>query len=266
MAKANLFMAKANLFMAKANLSPLGFFAWAWGVDKKFLQGAGCLGYGDRWNRKGDFFECRRVHAHAESRITVADNDKRKRKRPLTKSTSRKIAAERYQDYEGNWRVRIRAQRVKFDEESKAIFLAEYAKHGRMETSAKAAGVSGLTVHRHMAQDDDFAEACLAAEYTYRDRLIEHHQNLVFEGTEKENYDRNGNLTNRETIYPIRLIELELKKHDQSYRDKREVDVKVTGGVLVAPATVDSIEDWERKFSKEKEKVIEVVEDESKGS
>jgi hypothetical protein len=100
-----------------------------------------------------------------------------------------------------------------------------------------------------MEIDPDFAEACLMAEHNYRDRLIEHHQNLVFEGTTKVTYDRQGNVVSEEKVYPIRLIELELKKHDEGYRDKREVDVKVSGGVLVAPSDVASIDDWEARFS-----------------
>jgi hypothetical protein len=99
-----------------------------------------------------------------------------------------------------------------------------------------------------MENDPDFAEACLAAEHDYRDRLIEHHQNLVFEGQTKITYDRQGNVVSEEKIYPIRLIELELKKHDEGYRDKREVDMKVSGGVLIAPADVKSIDDWESRF------------------
>jgi len=154
-----------------------------------------------------------------------------------------------YQDAEGNWRVKIVSQREKLDDRAKGIFLEHYSEHARMGQAAQAAGVTPQTVRRHMEIDPDFAEACMMAEHNYRDRLIEHHQNLVFEGTTKITYDRQGNVVGEEKIYPIRLIELELKKHDEGYRDKREVDVKVSGGVLVAPADVASIDDWEARFS-----------------
>jgi len=62
----------------------------------------------------------------------------------------------------------------------------------------------------------------------------------------------NGNIVSTEKIYPIRLIELELKAHDERYRDKKELDVKVSGGVLVAPADVSSIDDWEARFGEGK--------------
>lgn len=159
------------------------------------------------------------------------------------------FSAVQVQDSDGTWRVKIVSQREKLNDEAKQIFLQQYAEHARMGHSARAAGVSPQTVRRHIEIDPDFAEACVTAEHQYRDRLIEHHQNLVFEGMTKVTYDRQGNVVGEEKIYPIRLIELELRKHDEGYRDKREVDVKVSGGVLVAPADVASIDDWEARFS-----------------
>jgi len=159
------------------------------------------------------------------------------------------FSAVQVQDSNGNWRVKIVSQREKLDDRAKGIFLAEYSQHGRIGHAAQAAGVTAQTVRRHMEVDQEFGEACVEAEHSYRDRLLEHHQSLVFEGTEKVSYDRNGNVVSTEKIYPIRLIELELKAHDERYRDKKELDVKVSGGVLVAPADVSSIDDWEARFS-----------------
>lgn len=154
-----------------------------------------------------------------------------------------------YQDADGAWRVKIVSQREKLDDRAKGIFLEQYLQHARMGHAAQSAGVTPQTVRRHMDADPEFAEACLAAEHSYRDRLIEHHQNLVFEGTTKITYDRQGNVVGEEKIYPIRLIELELKKHDEGYRDKRDVNMKISGGVLIAPSDVASIDDWEARFS-----------------
>ena len=179
-------------------------------------------------------------------------------------SSSGKFAAERYKDLEGNWRVRIRAQRSKLDDEAKERFLAEYRLHARMGDSARAAGVTGKTIREHMAKDDEFAEACLMAEQEYQSKLIAHQQNLVFNGTVKKTYDRAGNLVSEEQQYPIPLIQMELRKHDEGYRDKREVDMKVSGGVLVAPAELNSIEDWESKYGDDKTiegEATEVTED-----
>jgi len=126
--------------------------------------------------------------------------------------------------------------------------LEEYRKWGRMGESAAKVGVSTQCVRAHIHEDEEFAEALLIAEEEYREKLIGHQQDLVFNGTIKKSYDRNGNLVSEETIYPIRLIELELKKHDPGYRERQEVSVNHSGGVLVAPAEMLSIDDWEKKF------------------
>lgn len=178
---------------------------------------------------------------------------------PQIGNTSSAIVVDRYKDLEGNWRTRIRSVRGKFDDAAKERFLAEYRIHGRMGDSARAAGVSPKTVNTHMAKDEEFAEACLEAEEEYRSKLVAHQQDLVFNGTVKKTYDRNGNVVSEEQIYPIPLIQMELRKHDEGYRDKREVDMNVRGGVLVAPAEVGSIEDWESKYADDKTIEGEVV-------
>lgn len=129
------------------------------------------------------------------------------------------------------------------------VFLKALAKHGLFNKAAREACVSLKAVSNLRFKDPEFEEAVMEALGEYSDKVIEHHQNLLFEGTQKETFDRNGNLVTSETIYPIRLIELELKKVDEAYRDKREVNMNVNGGVLVAPPEVESIDDWEKRFA-----------------
>jgi hypothetical protein len=175
------------------------------------------------------------------------------RLRSLVSRGSKLVEVEEFDEESQQWRRKLKMSRIKFDEKAKGVFLDEYSKWGRIGEASAAAGVTTQTVRKAIEEDEDFAEAMLIAEEDYRDKLISHHQNLVFNGTQKENYDRNGNLVSRETIYPIRLIELELKKHDPGYRDKQEIAVNHTGGVLLAPAEMNSIEDWEQRFSKAKD-------------
>ena len=175
-------------------------------------------------------------------------NNVRKRPTSLLDRRSKPVVIEE-QDEDGNWRRRIKMSRIKFGDAEKAVFLEEYRKWGRMGESAAAAGVSTQCVRAHIHEDEDFAEALLMAEEEYKEKLIGHQQDLVFNGTIKKSYDRNGMLVSEETIYPIRLIELELKKHDSGYREKQEIAVNHSGGVLVAPAEMGSIDDWEKKFA-----------------
>lgn len=153
----------------------------------------------------------------------------------------------------GDWRTVVRFSRRKFDNDwAKQVFLETYQKWGRIGEAAAAAGVSTQTVRKACEDDEEFAEAVMMAEEAYREKLIAHHQDLVFNGTEKITYGKDGQVVAREQIFPIRLIELELKKHDKGYREKQEVDITHKGGVLVAPAEMGSIDDWEKRFQKAK--------------
>jgi hypothetical protein len=145
----------------------------------------------------------------------------------------------------------------KFDQEAKNIVISELANHGRIGTAARAAGVTIKTVKVHVKKDVEFAEMIMEATEVYKDKLINHHQKLVFDGTKKEHYDRNGKLVSTETVYPIPLIQMELRKHDEGYRDKREVSLDVRGGVLVAPSETKSIDDWEAKFGPQGGELVE---------
>lgn len=184
------------------------------------------------------------------------DNGKysmRPRLRSLISRGSKPVKKEIFDEATGEWRTVIRMSRDKFDDKAKEVFLMEYSKWGRMGEAAAAAGVTPGTVRRHMEEDEEFAEAFYMQEEEYKEKLISHHQNLVFNGVEKNRYDKDGNLIETSYDYPIRLIELELKKHDKGYRDKQEVAVNHTGGVLVAPAEMGSIDDWESRFAQAKD-------------
>lgn len=180
---------------------------------------------------------------------TYDRNNVRQRPKSLLARGSKPVVVKEWDEELGDWRRRIKMERIKFGDREKGQFLETYRKWGRMGEAAASAGVSTQCVRAHMDKDEDFAEALLMAEEEYREKLIGHHQDLVFNGTIKKSYDRNGNLVSEETVYPIRLIELELKKHDKGYREKQELAVNHSGGVLVAPADMGSIEDWEKKFS-----------------
>lgn len=153
----------------------------------------------------------------------------------------------------GDWKTVVRFSRRKFDDDrAKGAFLEAFATHGRIGEAAAVAGVSTQTVRKACEEDEDFAEAVMMAEEAYREKLISHHQDLLFNGTEKITYNKEGAIVGRETIYPIRLIELELKKHDKGYREKQEVDITHKGGVLIAPAETKTIDDWETRFASAK--------------
>ena len=157
----------------------------------------------------------------------------------------RNSAVEQYFDENGEWGLTL-IQGTKFNQRARSIYLRELSSHGRRTTAMISAGISHPTL-RHAEKDQDFLEASAHAISMYKDRLIAHHQDLVFNGIPKTRYDSRGNIVEESVDYPIRLIELELKKHDDGYRDKREVNMNVSGGVLVAPAGL-TIDEWEKKI------------------
>ncbi len=137
---------------------------------------------------------------------------------------------------QATWRVKLQQSRVKFDDLQKEIYLNELADTGLKAKAAMAAGVAIQTVANHVKNDPEFAEQVGQAVDCFRDKVVEHHKNLLFEGEITRKYDKEGHLLEEKHSYPIRLIELELKRVDQEYRDKQTIDLNATaGGVLVAP-------------------------------
>ncbi len=144
---------------------------------------------------------------------------------------------------QSNWRRQLMTARIKFDDDAKEIFLAKYAEHGRKKDAATAAGVSALTVSNHCKNDPDFAQAFDEAQAEYRDKFVAKAiGELAYEGVLVERLDKDGNVTETKRDYPIRLIELELKRIDPTYRDKQEVNLTGGGGILVVPAAMTPAE------------------------
>jgi hypothetical protein len=175
------------------------------------------------------------------------------RLRKLTRSLGARrseLTTERVLDpITGVMKVKMKMKARRFGDNEKIEFLEEYSKWGRMGESCQKVGFSLQAVRHALETDEVFAAAFAEAELVYKEKLLAHHQNLVFKGQTKRTYDRNGNLISKERVYPIRLIELELKKHDAGYREKQEIAVNHSGGVVVAPSEVGSVDDWEKKFS-----------------
>lgn len=143
-----------------------------------------------------------------------------------------------------NWRTKLMKARIKFDDEQKILYLNAIASHGMKGRAAQTAGVCMQTVNDHLQNDPDFAEARGEALETYRDMFVDHAMSLALEGEKHKFYDKDGNLISEKHVYPIRLIELELKRIEPGFRDKQTIELNASGGgVLVAPAE-QSPEDW----------------------
>jgi hypothetical protein len=151
---------------------------------------------------------------------------KAERKQPS--STGKVVNVEADQS---KWRVKLQQSRLKFDDDQKQIYLAEYAVHGRKGDAARAAGVCLETVRQHMNNDEEFVLAREEAFETYRDKYIgKVVGDLSLEGVLKETLDKEGNVIKIERVYPTPIQILEMKRLDPDYRDKGSLELTGMGG------------------------------------
>jgi hypothetical protein len=137
-----------------------------------------------------------------------------------------------------NWRKKLQAARLKFDDAAKERYLTVLAATGFKTRAALAAGVSCQTVGTHAENDPDFAEAMQGALEQYHARFMEHWDELVYEGTEEPiigGKDRDEVIAHKR-VYPINLIAMEARRVEPGFKERSEVDIKGGGGVLVVPA------------------------------
>lgn len=168
----------------------------------------------------------------------------------------------------------------KFDDEAKRLFLETYAQTGLVMYSAAVAGVHDSTVRRHKMDDEWFAEAyevarkwhCESLEAEIKRRAVTGWEEPVYQKGERvmePKFDPDtGQPMMDEKGDPImvpavtrrfsdRLLEMSAKRHMPEYREKQEVDVNITGGVLAIPMVGSNedkpptAEDWESKYGGE---------------
>lgn len=148
---------------------------------------------------------------------------------------------------QSNWRTKLQAARLKFDDEAKERYIAVLATTGFKTRAAMAAGISCQTANNHIENDPDFAEAVDDALSRYHARFMEHWETLVYEGTEEPiigGPDRDEVVATKR-IYPINLIAMEARRVEPGFKERSEIDLKGGGGVLVVPANA-SPDEWQK--------------------
>lgn len=158
-----------------------------------------------------------------------------------------------------NWRKKMQQARIKLDDEAKLIYVDKLAETGLKWVSSNAAGVAESTVTTHRKNDPEFDAAVIESLNSYRDKVVDHARTLIFEGEVTKRF-KNGECIEEKHTYPIRLIELELKRQEAEYRDKQTIDLNSQGGgVLIAPADKTPQEwiDEQRAANEEKLKKLE---------
>lgn len=146
-----------------------------------------------------------------------------------------------------NWRKKLQAARLKFDDAAKDRYLTVLAKTGFKTRAALAAGVSCQTVATHAENDPDFAEAMQGALEQYHARFMEHWDTLVYEGTDEPmigGKDKDEVVCYKK-VYPTNLIAMEARRVEPGFKERSEIDIKGGGGVLVVPANADP-DEWQK--------------------
>lgn len=132
-------------------------------------------------------------------------------------------------------------------------FLQNLAKTGLWYESAESCGLSYATIRRLRKQDEEFKEMCEEMMQSYRESLERECHRRAVEGWDEPVFSQKlGTQIGVIRKFDPRLLELMLKRHIPEYREKFEGEIKVSGGVLVAPVSAVSNEDWEKKFGGEK--------------
>lgn len=122
-------------------------------------------------------------------------------------------------------------------------YLTELARAGRKHGAAKAAGLKMSFIQDLRKDDPEFAEAEREALQVYGESLEKEAHRRGVEGWDEPVFYK-GDVCGHVQRFSDRLLELSLKKNVPEWRDKVQVDAKLTGGVLVVAKPAPTPEDW----------------------
>lgn len=147
-----------------------------------------------------------------------------------------------------NWRKKLQAAKVKFDDVQKGIFLNTYAKTGRKQQAASAAGTTLETVNRHRETDTEFANAYDEATLAYQDKvhtlaykLMDGIREPIVGGKDKDQ------IVAHKLVHATNLLAMEMRRSNPEYKERQELELKGGGGVLLVPETATSVDDYVAK-------------------
>jgi len=158
-----------------------------------------------------------------------------------------------------------RAGYGKVTPESLAVFLEHYMQHGHKAKAALAAGLSYSSIRNAEKNDPEFAEEVEQAhELFIHDVLEKAAFEQGVEGIKKPIYNtKTGALLGHERVVQPRILELLLKRHDPNYRDKVDVNQKVSGGVVVVQAPPMTVDAWKQRISERNQQNRELIDAEA---
>jgi hypothetical protein len=121
-------------------------------------------------------------------------------------------------------------------------YLELFASNGRHYETCRTIGVSHATVWRERQRNEDFAVRYKQAEERFVEVLQRESFRRAVEGVERTVWFQ-GEAVGTEKVYSDRLLEMELRRRDPSYRDSYRVEhTGPDGGPIQVQAPPDAAE------------------------
>jgi len=143
---------------------------------------------------------------------------------------------------------------VKFDDAAKSVALEMFAKTGRISDAAMIAGVSSSTIREHLNRDPDFLAAWEIAREQYCDHVTALVEKRGFEGIEEPilGGKYKDQVVAHKRVFSDSLAMMHAKRYVPEYREKQQLDMTVTGGVLAVASsftnTKGGLRDWKHEY------------------
>lgn len=146
--------------------------------------------------------------------------------------------------------IQRRAAYGRVDAESIAKFLDAYRECGIIVKAALAANLSYSSIANLRKSDPEFeAEMEQAKQLWIAEKLDAPLREIGIDGIKEPIFSpKTGQLLGHKRVVHAQVTLAYARKFDPAYRDKQEVDVNHTGGVLVVTAPAPSAQDWKERF------------------
>ena len=135
--------------------------------------------------------------------------------------------------------------RLKLTDKRKELYLVALRATGLKGKSAEAIGMTPEAILNHIKSNPEFEVECKQALNSHCDIIESEIFRRAITGNKKPVYYQ-GAECGYVREYSDRMLELYAKRHIPEYRDKHQVDMNVTGGVLVVPELAESSQEWEK--------------------
>lgn len=146
--------------------------------------------------------------------------------------------------------IQRRAAYGRVTTESIAKFLEAYRECGIIVKAALAANLSYSSIANLRKTDPDFeAEMEQAKQMWIAEKLDAPLREIGIDGIKEPIFSpKTGQLLGHKRVIHAQVTLAYARKFDPAYRDKQELDVNHTGGVLVVTAPARDVTDWKERF------------------